>query len=115
MILAIVDDLFFRSKIRTTAKHLGVPITFARSADELIEQARSESPSFIILDLNSRAVDPLEAMAALRADADLASVPTLGFVSHVQTDLIERARAAGVTEVMARSAFAANLGDILSR
>ena len=38
---------------------------------------------------------------------------TLGFVSHVQTDLIQAARAAGIDEVMARSAFATGLADIL--
>ncbi|MBI3265082.1 MAG: response regulator [Acidobacteria bacterium] len=115
MIIAAVDDLFFRSKISTTAKQLGVPITFARSGSEVLEQARLDRPSLIILDLNSRAVDALATTAALRADAGLAGVPTLGFVSHVQTGLIEQARAAGVTEVMARSAFAANLSRILTR
>ncbi len=113
MIIAAVDDLFFRSKIRTTAKHLGVEMTFVSALDDLLQQARATKPSLIILDLNNRALDPMTAMSALRGDEALAAVPTLGFVSHVQTDLIEQARAAGVTEVMARSAFAGQLGDIL--
>jgi hypothetical protein len=33
----------------------------------------------------------------------------------VQTDLIEAARAAGVTDVVARSAFTMNLSEILER
>ena len=37
----------------------------------------------------------------------------MGFVSHVDTQLILLARQAGVDEVMARSAFAANLPKIL--
>ena len=52
---------------------------------------------------------------AMKADPALAAIPTLGFVSHVQTDLIEAARQAGVGEVVARSAFAGGLADILSR
>jgi hypothetical protein len=40
-------------------------------------------------------------------------VRTLGFVSHVHTALIEAARAAGIDDVMARSAFAGNLAEIL--
>ena len=39
--------------------------------------------------------------------------PTLGFVSHVHTDLISAARQAGADDVLARSAFAGNLADIL--
>jgi len=51
----------------------------------------------------------------MRADPALASVPTLGFASHVQTDVINAARHAGVGEVLARSAFTQQLGDILER
>jgi len=51
----------------------------------------------------------------MRGDPALASIPTVGFVSHVQTDLIDAARQAGVGEVMARSAFTARLAEILTR
>jgi hypothetical protein len=37
----------------------------------------------------------------------------LGFVSHVQTDTIAAAKAAGIDDVLARSAFADRLSDIL--
>jgi hypothetical protein len=50
----------------------------------------------------------------MRAEPALASIPTLGFVSHVDADTIAQARAAGVGEVLPRSAFAARLSDILS-
>jgi len=39
----------------------------------------------------------------------------LGFLSHVQVDLQRAAIAAGCDEVMPRSAFSANLNQILSR
>ena len=51
----------------------------------------------------------------MRKDPDLRSLPTMGFVSHVDTPLILAAREAGVDEVMARSAFAANLAKILTQ
>jgi hypothetical protein len=38
----------------------------------------------------------------------------LGFVSHVDSDVIAAARAAGIDEVLARSAFAARLAEILT-
>ena len=113
MILAAVDDLLFSSKIRTTAKQAGVELTFARTPSEILEQARLLEPSLVIFDLNSIKAEPLETIAALKRDPGLASLRTLGFVSHVHTGLIEAARAAGVDEVMARSAFAGKLADIL--
>jgi PleD family two-component response regulator len=70
-------------------------------------------PQLAIFDLNSRRVDPLATIAALKADSELAGVRTLGFVSHVQTEIIDAARRAGIDEVLARSAFSARVGEIL--
>jgi CheY-like chemotaxis protein len=115
MIVAVIDDLMFTSKIRTAAGQLGVAVTFARSADAALAEIRKETPALVILDLNSARTNPLEIAAALKRDPTLASVPTVGYVSHVHTELIESARTAGVDQVMARSAFAQNLPQILSR
>ena len=113
MILAAVDDMLFRSKIRTTAKLVGVDVVFARTPEEIVRQARTLEPSLVIFDLNSSTVQPIDTVTAFKADAGLAAMRTLGFVSHVQTELIQSARAAGIDEVMARSAFATGLADIL--
>jgi CheY-like chemotaxis protein len=115
VILAIVDDLLFTSKIRTTASQLGVSVGFVRSADAALAEIRKAAPALVILDLNNPRTDPLGTVAAMKADSALASVPTVGYVSHVQTDLIEAARKAGVDEVLARSAFTQRLAEILSR
>jgi len=115
MILAVLDDLLFTSKSRATAAHLGVSVTFARSATAALDAMRANAPALVILDLNNPRIDPLGTIATMNADPVLAHIPTVGFVSHVQADVIEAARRAGVGEVMARSAFAARLPDILLR
>ena len=114
MVLAVVDDLMFTSKIKTAAQQLGVAVTFARSSDAAVTGMRTAAPALVILDLNSPRTDPLGIVAAMKRDPALASIPTIGFVSHVQTDLINAARAAGVDEVLARSAFTARLAEILT-
>jgi len=113
MILAAVDDLLFSSKIRATAKAAGVDVTFARSPEEILEQARAKRPALLIFDLNSGKTDPLGTLSALKADPELASIRAIGFASHVHTELIAAARRAGADQVMPRSAFAGNLADIL--
>jgi DNA-binding NarL/FixJ family response regulator len=114
MILAAVDDLLFSSKIRTTAKLSGVDLTFARTPDAIIAQARELKPSLIIFDLNCAKADPINTLTALEADPELAPIRTIGFVSHVDASTIHAARQAGCDEVMARSAFAGNLAQILT-
>lgn len=114
MVLAIVDDLMFSSKIRTVAGQLGIPVTFARSKDAALAAIRESAPALVILDLNSPRTDPLGTVAALKADAATVAIRTVGYASHVQTDVIDAARQVGVDEVMARSAFTARLAEILS-
>jgi CheY-like chemotaxis protein len=115
MILAIVDDLMFTSKIKTAAAQLNVPLTFARTSEGALAEMRKTRPTLVILDLNSARTEPLRTVAAMRSDPLLADIPSLGFVSHVQTGLIDAARQAGVGEVMARSAFTMQLPEILAR
>jgi CheY-like chemotaxis protein len=113
-IVAVVDDLFFASKIRGTAEALGVATSFARDIDSMLQAARREQPALIICDLHSQRIDPMELARKLKADEELRTIPLLGFFSHVQTELQRQAAAAGFDQVMPRSAFARNLGEILS-
>jgi PleD family two-component response regulator len=115
MILVIVEDLMFRSKISTAAKVAGVAIAAATTAEAALTRAREVKPSLIILDLDSARTQPFEVLKQLAADPELAGIPTLGFVSHVHANAIREARALGIGEVLARSAFAATLPDILDR
>jgi CheY-like chemotaxis protein len=115
MVLVVVDDLMFRSKISTAAKAVGASIAAATNAEAAVTRARELQPHLIILDLDSRRTQPFEVLRQLASDPTLAAIPTLGFVSHVHADAIREARALGIGEVLARSAFAVNLPDILRR
>ena len=115
MILALLDDLLFTSRIKTTANQLGVSVAFARSSEAALTHMRAQPPSLVILDLNNPRIDPLRTVESMKADPVLSNIPTLGFASHVHVDIIEAARQAGVTDVMARSAFSQHLPEILSR
>lgn len=114
MVLVAVDDLLFSSKIRATAKQVGVDLAFARTPSDILSQARALKPTLVVFDINCNKADPINTVAALKADPELKDIPTTGFVSHVDTSLIMAARGAGMDEVMARSAFAANLPQILT-
>jgi len=114
MILAVLDDLMFTSKIKTTAQQLGVTVTFARSADSALAEMRKTTPALVIFDLNNARTNPLGIVAAMKQDEALAGVRTIGYASHVMVDVIDAARQAGVGQVMARSMFTAQLADILA-
>lgn len=104
----------FTSKIRSAASHAGATVAFARSSQNALDQMRTQAPSLVILDLNNPRTDPIGTVAAMKADSALASIPTVGYVSHVDAETIVAAREAGVADVMARSAFVNALPQLLS-
>ena len=107
VILAILDDLMFTSKIKTR------PTSWAsrspsrdRPQGALRADARANAPSLVILDLNNPRTDPLGTVAAMRADPALAADSDGRLRVARATRRSSRRRAqAGVGEVMARSAF----------
>jgi CheY-like chemotaxis protein len=111
-ILAVMSDLFFSVKINDAAKKLGMSAEFVKDKALALEKARA-APPIIILDLNCVEADPLELIAKLKTDPGTAGTPMLAFVSHVQTELKQRAQQAGCDVVVARSAFAQNLEGML--
>ena len=112
-VIAAVDDLFFGAKIAETAARLNVPLTLVPSHGDLEKKLRADKPALVIFDLNAEGCRPLEAIRRLKADPELKAVVVLGFLSHVQQDLKTAALDAGCDRVMARSAFTAQLPEIL--
>ena len=114
MILVVADDLLFRSKISSAAKGLGVTVRAATTPDAAIERAREERPTLVLIDLDGQRPAPFEVLERFASDPVLEALPTVGFVSHVHADLVQRARALGIGSVLARSAFVQQLPDILA-
>ena len=90
-------------------------MTFAPTPEEILAQARESKPALVIFDLNSAKMDAIATIAAMKATRRSAAIRTIGFASHVHTELIAAARQAGADQVLPRSAFAGNLADILRR
>ena len=112
-VVILVDDMFFTAKINAAAAECGRHIERIKTREQL-EGLAASPPSLAIIDLNSDRLDPLEVIGFFKSTPALAQVPIVGFVSHVQTDLIKRAQAAGCDHVVPRSAFAQMLPDIVS-
>jgi PleD family two-component response regulator len=114
LIIAGVDDIFFSAKIESVAKRLGFTLVQALDAGALKRAISDHVPDLVILDLNSEACDPLQAVRLIRADKRLQATGVVGFFSHVQTDLEGAAREAGLETILPRSKFSRDLADILS-
>src|ERR1044072_9472072 len=106
VIIAIVDDMFFKSKIRAVAEAVGTEISFPRNQEALIQKAREAKPNLSIVDLHNQKIDRAALSTELKAQYELHAIPLLGFFSHVQIELQKSALAAGFDQVIPRSVFA---------
>ena len=109
----VVDDMFFAAKIRAAADAAGRQLQRIKSREQL-EELAADPPELAIVDLNSDRISPIEAIRFLKASHTLAPTPVVAFVSHVQTDLIREAQAAGCDFVLPRSAFTQMLSEIVA-
>lgn len=103
-IVAVLSDLIFTVKISDAAKRAGVAVEFVRAADDACEKA--EGAAAVILDLNFA---PPELIVRLKSAEGTRSIPLIGYVSHVQTDVIRQAKESGCDTILARSAFVQGL------
>jgi len=112
VVIVVVDDMFFASKIRAVAEAVGVEISFPRNKDALIEKAREAR--LILVDLHNQKIDGVALARELKGNEQLRAIPMVGFFSHVETELQRNALAAGFDRVIPRSVFARDLPKILS-
>lgn len=103
-VLALCHDMIFRTKIESTARALGC--TVLRGAEAL-----EADGGVVLIDLDSAWPQAKDKVDSLR---QLPGVRLVAFGSHMRADLFAEARAAGIEEVMARSAFVSKLPAILS-
>ena len=112
IVLAILEDLFFTVKIQAAAKQAGFESVFVKN-EELAFARLKQNVSLVLVDLNSKSLDPIAFVQRLKASPDIPEVPVVGYVSHVQVDLRQAAEKAGFDIVLARSALSSNLPEIL--
>jgi len=116
-VFAFVEDLFFLSKIQDTGRKLNVKVEFVKTEKDLAERMKNngeEKPSLIIFDLNNANAKPLTLIPKLKSKLKKGT-SIIGFLSHVQGDLKQKAHEVGCDMVLPRSAFSQNLPQLLRR
>ena len=116
-VFAFVEDLFFLSKIQATGQKMNVKVEFVKNEKELAERMKTngeEKPSLIIFDLNNANAKPLTLIPKLKSKLKKGT-SIIGFLSHVQGDLKQKAHEVGCDMVLPRSAFSQNLPQLLRR
>ena len=111
-VLALVDDLLFQQKIREAADAAGVAVKFGADVTAAGSPCAGQPWDLVIVDLGLTRRDPIALIAALRQQ--LPATPIISYGSHVDAAQMARARHAGCTDTLARSAFVTRLPELLA-
>jgi CheY-like chemotaxis protein len=112
--LLLSDDLIFTSRITGAARGLGLFVRQARSSEALLALARQQVPGGVLIDLANPGLDLPELLRRL-AEVCTPMPCVMAYGSHVDTETLRAARAAGCHPVLPRSKFVDDLATELPR
>lgn len=108
LILAVIPDLMFQSRVREQARALDFRIEIADTMEEAAS-GLDASPDLVVLDLHAAGIDTKKVIAHAKARV----VPVLAFGRHTETGVLREAREAGCDAVVVRSTFVEDLPQLL--
>ena len=114
-VFALVADMTAATQIAKCAAGLHVGVRNFDNAEKLVGQAASEKPFLLILDLEKREAEAFRVLNELRHNADLKSIPAVGFVTQAKVMVKPEAEKAGCLRVYMKTEFGKELPDLIAR
>lgn len=94
-VLLVDDDESNRYMLTRRLEHQGYIVVTAVDGRDALEQARSESPSLILMDVSLPVLDGLAATRELKSRPELRGIPVIALTAHAGPEDRDRAREAG--------------------
>ncbi|MFG1421481.1 hybrid sensor histidine kinase/response regulator [Roseixanthobacter liquoris] len=103
-LLVVDDSAFYRNLIEPVLKGNGFEVTACGSAREALDRLGGETRfDIIVSDVEMPGMDGFQFAQAVRGDPQIRNVPIIALASEGAYDLVERGRAAGFTDYIAKS------------
>ncbi|MFN8632743.1 MAG: hypothetical protein U0893_02735 [Chloroflexota bacterium] len=113
LLLALVDDLFVRSRIDAAAGVADVEVRYVASAQEVAAAVAERPARALLVGMAATRRPWADVVRQVRADPATARLYVLAFGPHMNLDLRAQALDAGVDRVVANSAFTRLLPTLL--
>ena len=115
VVLALVPDLMFATRIESALGYLGYRAAIVKDAAALLAAAHVQAPALLLVDLAAHGVDVPAAIAALKASPVTRPIPLIAFGPHLDEASRAAAQAAGADAVVANSKLALDLPGLVAR
>ncbi len=110
-ILVVDDNADNRDVLSRRLQRKGFSVTCANGGKEAVEQATTNSPDLILMDMNMPGIDGWEATGQIREQG--IEIPIIALTAHAMTGDRERALEAGCTDYHAKPVELAQLLEMI--
>jgi len=114
-VFALVADMAAATQIAKCAAGLHIGVRNFDRAEKLVLQAAVERPFLVILDFEKCEAEAFRVLNEMRNNADLRSVPAVGFVTQTKVMVKPEAERAGCSRVYMKTEFGRQLPDLIMR
>lgn len=111
-VTALVPDLMMGSRVQELLTRAGHEVDLVSSETEVWDEIAGTD--VLVVDLMLDELDPVILVDTLRTAGEMDAVRTLGFYSHVEPEVRERALAAGFDMVVPRSRMVREGADLVA-
>lgn len=138
LIMAFVSDLYFSSRIESVTQRMGFTVLFIERDEEdepnnlgdvdiqyaehldgqggaLLDKLTQQLPALIIFDLGNADIAWRKWILLIKSSPATRRTPVLCFGSHMDTESMKAAKAAGADAVLARSKFVQSLSELIQK
>jgi DNA-binding NarL/FixJ family response regulator len=113
IVIRVVSELIFSSKISETCRALGIESKVAKNKEKLNQLLGEDKGALVIVDLGfPEGIGPELAALAL---SSVGAESVYCFYSHVATEELKMAQSLGLVNIMPRSSFFDSLAQILQK
>jgi PleD family two-component response regulator len=114
-VFALVGDMATAAQIVKCAMGLHVGVKNFDRAEKMIAQAVLDRPCLVLLDLEKCEAEAFRTLKGLRENADLKSIPAVGFVTQAKAMVKPEAEKAGCSRVYMKTEFGRELPNLIVR
>ena len=102
-ILLVEDDQFLSLLLKNRFEKDGIAVTVAGDGEAALARMRESKPDVVLLDLILPGVSGFEVLEKMRADIELASIPTLIISNLGQNEDISRGKELGAIDYFVKA------------
>lgn len=102
-ILLVDDTEFYRKAYTSKLSTEGYLVTVAGNGIEALKALSTQKPDLVLLDIVMPVMDGFKVLQAIKADANLQTIPVVVFSAKGETDEISKAISAGAADFLVKA------------